>query len=160
MDAFQALAEFDGTHIAPLKEVVAGFQSGQAELLDKACHGPEAVAATWVVKALLEQGRGGELDLGYVFTALRGGMQWEALLHLLQIVQHAPDAAMSEVMVIRGFLDHPKTLIRVWALDAFVRLALVDHTFLPEAVVLVEDALNAKASSVRARGRALRALLS
>ena len=134
-------------------------QSGQAELLVEACHGPDAMAATWIVKALLEQERAATLDLGIVFTALRGEMRWEALLHLLQIVQHAPDAAMSEVFVIRGYLDHPKTLIMVWALDAFVRLALVDHTFLPEAHKLVEDAVVAKAASLRSRGRALQALL-
>ena len=57
MDILQALAEFNGTGTAPLKEAVAGFQSGQAELLVEACHGPDAMAATWIVKALLEQER-------------------------------------------------------------------------------------------------------
>ena len=85
--------------------------------------------------------------------------RWETALHLLQIVQYAPDVALQQIGAIRRLMGHSKALVRVWALDAFVRLALVEDIYLPEARVLVEKALKGEAPSTRARARALNKLL-
>lgn len=159
MDLAHALAEFDGKLTAPLRDVVAAFEDRDGAVLAEQCHGAHAVAATWVVKALLEENRAGSVDLHRVFAGLGAAQHWEAHLHLLQSVQHAPEAAMAQVLAIRGLLDHPKTLVRVWALDAFVRLALVERGFLAEACELVSTAMAGKAASLRARGRALQVVL-
>ncbi|MEE9427301.1 MAG: hypothetical protein V3V25_04045 [Paracoccaceae bacterium] len=159
MELARALAEFDGKLTAPLRDVVAVFDDRDGALLAELCHGTQAVAATWVVKALLEDDRAGALDLHRVFEALGAAPHWEARLHLLQSVQHAPEAAMAQGFAIRGLLAHPKILVRVWALDAFVRLALVDRGLLAEARELVSAALDDRAASLRARGRALQLVL-
>jgi len=160
MDIIEALAVFDGKRVAPLREAVAGFNAAEADVLVTACSGKDAVAATWMIKALLESGKVAPLDMAEVFAALQDDLPWESQLHLLQSVQHAPDAALPQVMFIRDRLNAKRTLLRVWALDAFVRLALVEPGFLPEAQRLVTEALVGKAASMQARARKLGALLA
>ena len=63
MELKRAMAEFDGTRTAPLQQAVATFDLRDAELLVKMCQGKDAVAATWIVKALLEADRAAPLDL-------------------------------------------------------------------------------------------------
>lgn len=155
----KAFAEFDGKHADPLRSAAAEFDESDAAELAAECHGEYAVAATWVVKALLGEDRATSLDMNRVFAALRNKNHWETILHLLQSVQHAPEPALAHVFTIRGLLDHQKTLVRVWALDAFVRVAQVDGNFLPEARRLVDSALNTGAASKRARAKALRRVL-
>ena len=155
MDLTRALAEFDGKHTDPLRVAAADYENADASTLEAECFGARAVAATWVVKALLEDGRALSLDMNSVFEALRTNNQWETTLHLLQSVQYAPEAALAQVFAIQELMANPKTLIRVWALDAFVRVAQVDRGFLPEARRLVDQALENEAASVRARARAL-----
>lgn len=159
MNVLEALVAFDGKRVAPLREAVAGFNAAEATLLTEACHGIHAVAATWMVKALLEKSRAGALDMGAVFAALQYDLPWNSQLHLLQSVQFAPDAALPQVMFVRARLQQKRTLLRVWALDAFVRLALVESSFLPEARALVADAQAGK-GAMHARARALAALLA
>lgn len=159
MELFEAFSAFDGKHVEPLKSAVAVFSNDDADVLVDACVGVNAVAATWIVKSLLESDLAAGLDMHRVFSALGQSDGWEPALHLLQSVQFAPDAAASEVFAIRKLMAHPKTLVRVWALDAFVRVAIAEPEFLSEAKTLVMDALSGKAASLRARARALAGVL-
>lgn len=155
MELLEAFAAFDGKHVEPLKNAAGAVSNGDADALVDACVGVNAVAATWIVKSLLKNDKAAGLDMHRVFAALGQSDGWEPVLHLLQSVQFAPDAAVAEVFAIRKLLAHSKTLVRVWALDAFVRVAIVEPEFLSEARALVTDALNGKAASLRARARAL-----
>ena len=160
MEIAQALAEFDGLRTAPLKAAVEAFDAAAAGALTKACFGEHSIGATWMVKALLEQDRAYTLDLSRFFQALNKDAPWETNLHLLQSVQYAPDAALAEALTIRTFLTHKRTLLRVWAMDAFTRVALVEQGFLPKAREIVMQALNAGPASMQARAKALKALIS
>jgi len=160
MGLVDTIDAFDGKLTEPLKVAVAEFDDEDAGLLVELCHSESAVAATWVVKGLLEAQGGASLDLRRFFAALQNKADWLALLHLLQCVQFAPDAAVAEVFAVRGLLRHSKTFVRVWALDAFVRIALVEPEFLVDARARVAAAQKSEFASVRARANALGRLLA
>ena len=154
----QAILAFDGTDIAELKSAFAGFSETDAFALAELCESPDAnvsVAATWVVKALCEAGSGSQLDLPRIFAALPDAPDWQAALHLLQSVQFAPHAAASQESAILAHLEHDKTLVRVWALDAFCRLADSNLELASKARDKVNQALDDPKASVRARARHL-----
>lgn len=153
MDLSETLARFDGKHVDELRAASEGLDASELAALPKFCRGEHAVAATWMVKLLIEANRVNLL--AEAMECLHADMPWEAQLHLLQCVQHAPDVAITKVSVIRQLMDHPKTLLRVWALDALVRIWTVEPALAVEAPKLVENALNDKAASVRARARQL-----
>ncbi|MCP5072990.1 MAG: hypothetical protein GY947_06810 [Rhodobacteraceae bacterium] len=157
-----ALNRFDGKTTTELKEALPlAAEPDQAGTLMHACWSEEprlAVAATWVVKALVESGQGGHLDMPEMFTVLETADHWEVQLHLLQIVQYAPEAAVDQVAAVRRLLGAKKTLIRVWALDAFVRVAGVRGELRDEARAMIAAGLNDKAASMRARCRNLESL--
>ena len=156
MELENALARFDGTHTAELKEAVEVARAAPEGALEAACsEAGLAVAATWVVKALLEQGAAERLDLEAVFATLPMVSEWEAQLHLLQAVQYAPFAAVDQSGAVEALLDAKKTLVRVWALDAFVRIAGERVALREQAKARVEAALVGSAASLRARARAL-----
>lgn len=153
-----ALAEFDGTHTAPLIAALDVARADTGALVRLCGDADVAVAATWVVKALVE--RGDAVDLGPVFDGLAGQADWAAQLHILQCVQYAPDAAVGQVDVIRALRGAKKALVQVWALDAFVRVADVAPELRDEASAAVATAISAKAASLRARARALKEVCS
>lgn len=150
-----ALMAFDGVHTAPLvaaKDVARADLDGLVALCDDAdC----AVAATWVVKALAEEGVA--VDLRGVIATLGRQTHWAAQLHVLQSVRFAPDA-VENVEDIRDLLNAKKALVRVWALDAFVRVADLRADLREEARALVSAALAGKAASLRARARDLKVI--
>ncbi|MCP5089139.1 MAG: hypothetical protein GY952_20350 [Rhodobacteraceae bacterium] len=157
-----ALNRFDGKTTTELKEALPlAAEPDQAVTLMHACWSEEprlAVAATWVVKALVEEGKGAHLDLAALFAVLESADHWEVQLHLLQVVQYAPEAAVDQVAAVRRLLGAKKTLIRVWALDAFVRIARVRGELRDEARAMVSAGLNDKAASMRARCRNLQGM--
>ncbi len=163
MELTEILARFDGKTTTELKEALPlAAQSDQADALLRACWSENprvAVAASWVVKALIESGRAGYLDMPAVFEVLETADHWETQLHLLQIVQHAPEAAVDRVAAVRRRLAAQKTFVRVWALDAFVRIAGVRGELREEARALVEAGMQDKAASMRARCRNLQSLV-
>lgn len=151
-----AFLEFDGIHTAPL---VASKDLARADLdaLIALCGDTEvAVAATWVAKALVEDGVA--VDLKQVFATLAQQSDWAAQLHVLQCVRHAPEAAVPQTDHIRALLGGQKALVRVWALDAFVRLADLIPDLRDEAAGLVEQALTSGTASLRARARDLKVI--
>lgn len=149
----QILARFDGKHVHELREAAATMSDAEITELAAFCGGEHAVAATWLVKHLLETGR--PTDFAQAFAHLSGELPWEAQLHLLQCVQFAPDVALIRHKEIRSLLNHPKTLLRVWAMDAFVRVWQVDPLLAKKAPALVHAALQDKSASLRARARHL-----
>ncbi|WGI22560.1 hypothetical protein [Amylibacter sp. IMCC11727] len=149
-----ALERFDGTHTA---ELVGAMDMARADVagLVALCFDPDvAVAATWLVKALVEQGT--DVTLDHVFASLQAQTEWAAQLHILQCVQFAPMAAVAHVDAVRDLMGADKALVRVWALDAFVRIAQCAPKFRKDAKGFVEAALAAKAASLRARARNLK----
>lgn len=159
MDLTRALAEFDGRHAASLRRVAADFDDQNAAELIRLCQSEYSVAATWVVKVLLEAGRARAIDLEQVFGTLDVDALWEASLHVLQMVHLAPDAALAQVFTIRALLTHPKTLVRVWAMDAFVHVALAEPVYLPDARAIVARVGDQDPAFMRARARHLQDLL-
>ncbi len=158
----EALGQFDGKETAVLLEIRVAFGDGAAfrdDLVRLAGQGqaPIASGATWLIKALLDDGVRltpsqtealvGDLD------ALRS---WQAQLHVCQSVGRlelsvlqagtCADWAASLVHSDRPFL-------RAWAMDALQHLASRS----PHARSLAEAALAAAeqdpAASVRARAR-------
>lgn len=117
------------------------------------------IAASWIARSVIESSRGDLLDLPSVFARLDGEAQWQVLLHYLQSVQFAPEAAVPMRAVIEGLLEHPKTLVGVWAMDGLVRIAVETGKGLPDARKRVEAALSHPKASVRARARHLTQLL-
>jgi hypothetical protein len=143
-DALAALYAFDGKRVVGLKALVRA-DVPDADLLAE-LPGPHEIAATWVLKARLENGLLSDAVQKRVFQHLPKLTEPDAILHLLQMVQHAPFATVDDV---RLFLTHKRTLVRVWALDALARLAP------DEAAPLVEAALDDPSAAMRARARAL-----
>ncbi len=149
-----ALAAFDGRQVAPLSRLVEqGLGGAACDTLLKAVPGPNEVAATWVIKALFEQGSGS--DLGSAFARLGAVEAPDAVLHLLQSVQYAPDASVGAEVAIWPLLSHRRGLLRVWALDALVRIRPSD----PAVRARLQEALDAKEPAMRARARALSQLV-
>lgn len=143
-DMLAALYAFDGKRVGGLKALVKA-DVADADLL-ALLPGPHEIAASWVLKARLEAGLLGQAARNGIYECLPKLSEPDAILHLLQMVQHAPHA---EADVIRPFLTHKRTLVRVWALDALARVAP------DEAAPLIEAALDDPSAAMRARARAL-----
>lgn len=148
IDGRAVLEAFDGTHVAALKPLVHS-DLPDSDLLSE-LPGPNEIAASWVLKARLEAGLLDDAACREVFASLSVLSEPDAILHLLQMVQHAPYADAARV---RPFLNHQRVLVRVWALDALARIAP------DEAAPLIEAALGDRSAAMRARARALKALI-
>ena len=143
-DVIDRLAAFDGKHVAPLR-ALARSDLPSRDLLPF-LPGPHEVAASWVLKARAEGDGLDEATARSVFATLPKLSQPDAILHALQMVQFAP---VADPDTIRPFLDVKRTLHRVWALDAFSRVAP------DEAAPLITAALDDPSAAMRARARAL-----
>ena len=151
-----ALARFDGKHTAALVKAEELARDDLAGLVALCSDADVAVAATWVVKALAEKGVA--VDLARAFAGMRVDGPWDAQLHLLQCAQFAPEIVLTRIDVVRALMDARKTLVRVWALDAFVRGADIEPAWRAEAARAVDVALDGGAASLRARARALKVI--
>ncbi|MEJ6392859.1 hypothetical protein V8J82_06320 [Gymnodinialimonas sp. 2305UL16-5] len=151
-DIITALAAFDGTRTAPLKTLLADDFSADAEAaLMAEIPSPHEVAATWVVKALVEAKRLGVGQLAVLFEQIPDLTEPDAALHLLQCAQYVSDAAPILRPHLSAFYGHPKILLRVWAFDAYCRGA-------PETEDLSErirQGLTSRSAAMRARARSL-----
>ncbi|MEM9426197.1 MAG: hypothetical protein AAGA06_05800 [Pseudomonadota bacterium] len=162
LDVTEAIFAFDGRSAADLKLAAQKVSPADAEALLDLCSSEDSahrVAATWIVKALLETSRGAMLDLSAVFARLGEETAPDAILHLLQSVQYAPTQTSTQLSAIEAHLDHKKTLVAVWALDAVVRIALYTGQRMVAARDLVDAALTHDKASMRARARHLAPLL-
>lgn len=141
------LSEWDGKTTAFLERQMAQFRGNEAALWPLCADGDDvtARAATWIALALVREGAISTLPDGL----LRPGQHWEVSLHILQCAQHLPPMNPG---VIAPFLDHSKTLVRVWALDAYARTGAADRC------TRIGAALSDGAASEKARARKLQAL--
>ena len=116
-------------------------------------------ASTWIVKAALE--KGGQIPQSVIdelIVAISSFEHWEPKLHFLQCIQFL-DVLQGDAEVIRTYCEaceeDKKTLVRVWALDAYLRLSFGEDALLDVVAHKLEAALNDKAASMRARARNL-----
>ncbi|MBC6437134.1 MAG: hypothetical protein GDA52_03095 [Rhodobacteraceae bacterium] len=154
-DIHAACAAFDGVRVAPLRTVLKEPLSDAAlgAVLDGLC-GPNQVAASWIVKALAEMGTIREDALTQAFAALRGMQNPDAALHILQSVHHAPHLAHPFRPHLMSLVEHPRLLLRIWALDACCRTAR-SPAERADAAARVGQALRDRSGAMRARARAL-----
>ncbi|MGJ8528172.1 hypothetical protein [Maritalea sp.] len=163
MSIVDVILSFDGKHVDELKLAVKNGISG-AEWHQVATYfsHPDTrlqASATWLVKTALEQSKpvpSDVVDSLLSNSALLTG--WEAKLHLLQSIQFL-DIDDAQTQNVRGFIKSceasSKTLLRVWALDAFVRLNCNDEIGVDIAKGKTQSALKDDAASMRARARNL-----
>ncbi|ABD56905.1 hypothetical protein [Jannaschia sp. CCS1] len=151
-DIIAALEAFDGTHTAPLKDVL------RADLTEKALAtllaeipGIHEVPATWLIKALAEAGRIGSGTLAEVFERLPTLTKSDAVLHVLQCAQHAPDAAPILRPHLPAYFGAKTILLRVWVLDAYCRAAPPEEDLTDR----IRQGLRNRSAAIRARSRAL-----
>jgi hypothetical protein len=111
----------------------------------------ESVAASWIIKALLESGRGRHLDMNAAFGVLAQSTDWATQLHLCQCVRYVPDAAIGHAATFRALINAKKTLVRVWALDAFVRLSYLRPELRDDAQELLAELAHDRSAAMRAR---------
>lgn len=148
-----ALEEFDGTRVEPLLRAVPEAKGNLGALVCYCADPRLAVGATWLVKHLAEAGE--DVDFHGVFQTLGAQDHWAAQLHILQIVQYRPELALAATVQVRALLDAKKVLVRVWALDAFVRIADLDADLRKEGKARVTEAMGATSASLRARAKNL-----
>ena len=139
-DITRALAQFDGTHTAPLRDVLQDDLSPEARAtLVAAIPGPDEVAATWLIKALVERGQLGTGQVAQVFEAFA------------KIAQYAPDAAPILRPHLTPYYGSSKILLRVWAFDAYCRGAPPDE----DLSARIRQGLRMREASMRARSKVL-----
>ncbi len=156
MTVTDAIEAFDGKTVEVLRPAVKTFVPEDAGVLldyTRSGNAHHAVAATWILKALAEEGRAP--DFAPFLRTLPDKTDWEAILHILQIAQYSPEAAATQAEAITELTNHPKALIRTWALDAFCRAALADPDLMPKARDMVHQGLGDEKASIRARARKL-----
>ena len=150
--AFEA---FDGREVAPLRGLVATDPEVRRVL--EHVPGPHEVAASWVLKALVERGAVTAAELAGFLGRLGLLSEPDAILHVLQCAQHAPGPvarAMRDDLV--PLYRHPRGLVRVWAFDAYIRG--VEHPAeLDDTSARIRQALEDRQAAMRARARGLAA---
>ena len=150
MSLQEQLSAFDGKHVAPLRTLADAAKLEQQRELAGEVSGPHETAATWILKSLAETGRLDPAVAASVIEELDALESWEAILHVLQMVHYTSADVKVDLKTLRGLMAHEKTLVCVWALDAFAKVGPPE-----EAKPLVQNALDAKQASMRARARKL-----
>lgn len=150
-DISAVLAGFDGKHVAPLREAAG---KGAPEVFLRHLAGPHQVAASWCLKAQAEAGRLRDAHYAEVFAALSTLSSADALLHVLQMVQHAPEAARPYRPEFVRLAGHPRLLVTVWAFDAYIRTTRSGEEADRDARIRQGLRHRSKAMQARARGLA------
>jgi hypothetical protein len=113
--------------------------------------------ATWLIKHHFEQKkRFTEQQIACVFKHLGHLRNWEAKLHVLQVLPYVlvPEQYKDSVEdFIRGCLSEINKFVRAWAYNGFYELACQYPELRPEAEILFEEASDDEAASVKARVR-------
>lgn len=159
----EAILSFDGKHVDELKAAVVlePIATDWNAVCDYFSHADVRLqmASTWVVKAALENGLAVPSDVvDALIVASSQLTSWEAILHVLQSVRFMSlsKAQKKELLAFAAINEmHNKTLVQVWALDAFVRLSIADPEMIKQVEQKLANAHHHKAASVRARARNL-----
>ncbi|MDD9921522.1 MAG: hypothetical protein OXQ92_04455 [Boseongicola sp.] len=148
----EAFEEFDGIRTEPLKKVLGGCVSSDVLPF---IPGPHEIPATWFLLKLAKAGSVSLRDAEVAAQRLPQIQSADAVLHVLQMAQHLPDAYANSKTAIAPLLEHKRILIRVWALDALVRA----DPAAPELIGLIDNAAKDSSAAMRARARQLMPLL-
>ena len=165
-DLARALREYDGKAVSLLNETIARF-GGEAWFYDAVVDlcGDEASyvaeAATWIVKAHLDEGGdfAPEQTERYL-DAVHGLKSWQAQLHACQSIDRLvveAEQAASLADWLEPLLTHERPFLRAWSLNALCRLAEAHPALEPRARKGLDRAAEDDAASVRARARKLAA---
>ncbi|GLQ29850.1 hypothetical protein [Litoribrevibacter albus] len=110
---------------------------------------------TWLIKHHLEQKHVfSDEQVACVFDQLGHLSNWEAKLHVLQLLPHVsvPERYKDPVEdFIRNCLSEINKFVRAWAYNGFYELACQYPELQPEAEILFEMASEDEAASVKAR---------
>jgi len=163
MSLVDEILRFDGKRVDEMKAAIANNPSDDEwhAVVSYFVH-PEAsyqVASTWSVKCALEADMTLPTDVCTSLVESAGSLVgWEPKLHLLQCVRYLDlkEPQMDKLLVFaHACATNQKVLVRVWSLDAIVRLGLRVHGPTEPLGQRILSALEDKAASMRARARNL-----
>ncbi|MCB0082961.1 MAG: hypothetical protein KDE47_18605 [Caldilineaceae bacterium] len=157
-----AIQAFDGREVAPLARfldavpydaVLGDLLLEMATLTDRRMQ----VAATWLLKRAHEQGAMISVQqAAAMITLLAQVTQWEAKLHLLQLFATVPIPPTHVDRAFATFLEltHDENkFVRAWAYNGLYHLATAVPVLQDEVAVLLLQAQQTEAASIRARIR-------
>lgn len=159
----QCLLQFDGKHVAPLKQALAAAVVDDfVPLADYFGHKDAVMqtGSTWLVKGALEKQKDVPTEtIEALYLAASQYTHWEPKLHALQSVQYLDFEQVNREKVAAALpvlSDDKKTLVQVWALDADVRLHIENESQLYRLRQKLNMALETGAASLKARARHLK----
>lgn len=164
----QHLLKFDGRAVTLLSETQTACRGVPGYLGDLAVlsFDPRAnvsVAATWIIKAELDNGAKLPPDaMEYIVASLGKIRSWQAVLHLCQSVERlnlTSEQAERFIAWAKFYENHSRPFVRAWSLHARAILGQAFSEYAQEVGLALQTADVDKAASVRARARQLRKAL-
>lgn len=156
------IAAFDRRSPSILGETEAQFGADRGyvpALVGLAGHedAPVSSGATWLIKAYLEAGGGLTApQTARLVKELIRVREWDSQLHICQSVRFLTlktENAAQLVDWLRPLLRHKRPFLRAWSLDALCRVAAEHGSFRGPAKQALEEGLEDRSASVRARSR-------
>lgn len=165
MNILEELGRFDGRHVEPLAALgvrLLARGAGTDELIEIAGSPEERLqtAASWVLKWLQENRVVYPAERVRALLRLLGRVDaWEARLHLLQMLDglEIPSRAartLRETLTI--YTRDSSKFVRAWSYSGLFVRANQHPRYRREVLVLLDEASNDEAASVRARVRRIR----
>ena len=160
----EAILTFDGKHMAELRSCAFNdeFNDDDIDALIEFSNAETIclqTASTWILKNLIENGRGISTRQLTAWTTLAEGYDhWESALHFCQSIQHlrVQKRELSKVVTqLERFLEHSRPLVGVWALDGLVHLSDYHSRLVPKVVAALDEMRHLSKPSVKARIRNL-----
>ena len=156
------IAEWDQKKVDPILRTYRRY-SDQAEFADQIIGmlgEPELeVGASWLLKRHCESGfRPSTGQVRRIHRDLKQLENWAALLHVLQCFEYwkvpQRQRKSTEAFLVQA-QDHPKTLVRAWALNGWFHFAAAFPDARPEVRQRLETAAANSKGSIAARARQL-----
>ena len=161
------LLAFDGRHTDVL-ESIAGSIEPTPEVIGELCDlaatdNPRLqVAATWILKHFRDNGTAfGQSEVEQILDLLGHVGDWEARLHLLQLLPGAPvpqhrERKLYNVLTGNDYLHGSPKFVRAWTYNALAELADRNAALRPGVGTMLASAEQDEAASIRARIRNIR----
>ncbi len=114
-------------------------------------------ATSWIFKHHYDQkGKLGAAVIYRIYSICDELTDWEAILHVLQLLPHV-SLPREQIMVVDLFVrrqaNHPKKMVRAWALNGFYALVKYIPENKEEVLFRCEQVLASEVPSVQARAR-------
>jgi len=160
----EAILTFDGKHMVELRSCVLNdeFDDEDIDALIEFSKGDAIrikTASTWILKNLIENGRGiSARQLSHWATLAQEYDHWESAIHFCQSIKHLQiqKREFSKVVAqLERFLEHPRPLVGVWALDGLVHLSDSYSDLVPKVARALDKMSELSKPSVKARIRNL-----